>query len=75
MDGRHWEFENEEEVRPPGPPRRPASEMHLRPKPDHVSRTGLEVVSSPRLFRPGRDEARREGAAVALHKCVTRKKR
>lgn len=61
------------EVHPPGPPRRPASEMHLRPKPDHVSRTGFEVFSPLRLFRPGREEARGGGAAVALHKGVTKK--
>lgn len=68
--------EYKEEVHPPGPPRRPASEIHLRPKPDHVSRTVLEFVRRCACSDPaGRKRGEgAESAAVALHKGVTKKK-
>lgn len=43
-------------VHPPGLPRRPASEIHLRPKPDHRLSAWTGVWSTLRSFRPGRDE-------------------
>lgn len=61
----------EEEVHPPGLPRRPASEIHLRPKPDHRLSDGTGVCSAAALVptrEEGGDREGEESAAVALQR-------
>lgn len=49
--------EDEEEVDSPGLPRRPASAINLRPKPDHRRSERAGICSMPRLSRTGGKEA------------------
>lgn len=53
-------------------PRRPASEMHLRPKLDHLLPVWAGVCSPLRVFQSGKKEETWESAAVALHESVTK---
>lgn len=65
-------------VRPPGAPCRPASEKHLRPKPEHRVPDWTGLCSAAALVpvpdgEGGNGRGRgREGGAVALHGGVTK---